>query len=477
MKNFIKRRGSILAYTLIIITITSIFLTASLRVVVSNMQFGINRESKEETLQIAEAGVYFYRWYLAHKIAGLTKKQIRQLWDSGTLYGDASLYEDDFNGVGAYSIDVTPPVSNSTIVFAEVTAWTYKNPNLRRTVKVRFRQPAWSEYVVLCDSDIRFGTDTDIVGLIHSNRGVRFDAIARNIVSSSVATYNDPDHFGSNEFGVHTHSGSIDPLPPNAVPARSDVFMAGREFPTPVKDFNSILADMADMKSEAGCANAGSYCAGDSNGAIISANGIYFNDDGQGRHILLKTDGTMVVSIVKSMNDNEVKSQISPVTYTIPNDGVIFVENDVWIEGAVDSKRVTVVAANLTGGSVKNIYLKRDLVYTNYDGRDIIGLVAQNDVEVTKNSEDDLKIDGVLLATTGRVGRKDSYNNIKDTITVFGAIVTKQRYGFAFADSSTGNFVEGYRNRKIIFDNNLLYYPPPYFPTGTDYVIDSWEEL
>jgi hypothetical protein len=27
------------------------------------------------------------------------------------------------------------------------------------------------------------------------------------------------------------------------------------------------------------------------------------------------------------------------------------------------------------------------------------------------------------------------------------------------------------------FDNNLLYYPPPYFPTGTEYSIDLWDEL
>ena len=56
------RKGAILAYTLIVISIVSIFLTASMRVVVSNINFGINRESKEQSLQIAEAGIYYYRW-------------------------------------------------------------------------------------------------------------------------------------------------------------------------------------------------------------------------------------------------------------------------------------------------------------------------------------------------------------------------------------------------------------------------------
>ena len=459
-----------LAYTLIIITIVSIFLTASLKIVVSNMQYGINRESKEEALQIAEAGVYFYRWYIAHQVAGLTKKQIRQFWSLGTAYGVGTAYEDDFNGIGAYSIEVTPPESNSTILMAEVTGWTYKNPNSKRIVKVRFRQPSWSEFSVLCDSDIRFGSGTEVYGPIHSNGGLRFDAIAHNIVSSGVASYDDPDHSGGNEFGVHTHDAPVDPLPPNAVPSRTDVFMAGREFPVPTKDFNGILSDMADMKSEAGCTNVGTYCASDT---IASVNGRYFNNANYGRHIILRTDGTMRVYRVTNYSTatNEITNESSYTSYAIPDNGIIFVEDNVWIEGTIDNKRVTIVAADLSGGGDRDIFIKRDMRYTNYDGSDIIGLVSQRNISVTKDSNNFLRVDGALLAQSGRVGRDWYYNDYKDTITVNGSIATKLRYGFAYTDGT------GYTNRDLVFDNNLLYFPPPYFPTGTDYAIDSWEEL
>lgn len=471
MCNLENKKGSILAYTLIIITIVSIFLTASLKVVVSNIQYGINRESKEESLQIAEAGVYFYRWYLAHKVASLTKKQIRQFWTSGAAYGIGTPYQDDFNGVGMYSISVVPPDPYSTIVVVNVTGWTYKFPDLKRTVRVRFRQPAWSEYVLLCDSDIRIGEGTDVNGKVHANRGVRFDAVGHNVVSSSVATYDDPDHGGGYEYGVHTHVDPIDPYPPAALPVRNDVFMAGRNFPVPIKDFDTILEDIADMKSESGCTNVGSYCSGDTNGAIVSSGGIYFNDANHGRHIILQADGTMRVSRVTNMSNDEVKNQSAFVTYNIPDNGVIFVEDNVWVDGTINDRRVTIVAANLTGGDSKDIYIEKDLTYTNYDGSDIIGLVAQRDIEITENSENNLKIDGVLLANAGRVGRDWKKNNYKDSVTIFGAIVTKLRYGFAYTDGT------GYANRYLIYDNNLLYYPPPYFPTGTDYAIDSWEEL
>jgi hypothetical protein len=90
------------------------------------------------------------------------------------------------------------------------------------------------------------------------------------------------------------------------------------------------------------------------------------------------------------------------------------------------------------------------------------------------------------LAQTGRVGREfytggscgcgsHSCEDHKNTITVYGAIASNQRYGFAWIDGCPRD--TGYLNRNIYFDNNLLYYPPPYFPTGSQYLLDLWEEL
>ena len=111
-----------------------------------------------------------------------------------------------------------------------------------------------------------------------------------------------------------------------------------------------------------------------------------------------------------------------------------------------------------------------------------MGLLAQDNVTVGLYSEDNLEIDAALLARYGRVGR-DYYSSheptyyLRDTVTVYGALVTKQRYGFSWIDTQTGNRVSGYDKRNITFDNNLIYYPPPFFPTGDKYQIDLWEEL
>ncbi len=166
-------------------------------------------------------------------------------------------------------------------------------------------------------------------------------------------------------------------------------------------------------------------------------------------------------------------------------------EDNVWIEGTLgtadSSRRLTVVAANMKTGNQPNVFIGNNINYYNnqHDGSNILGIVAQNDIEIIEESQNFLNIDAALLAQAGRVGREyytsgcgcshHSCEDIKNTITIYGAIASNQRYGFAWLDGCPRN--TGYINRNIYFDNNLLYYPPPFFPTGTQYLLDLWEEL
>lgn len=482
-----SRKASALAYALIIMTVSLIILTSMISYTASQIKFSSNRADREEAFQVAEAGIYWYRWYLAHETAGKTAQQVNDFWQNGNPLGVSTPYIQNFNdpesgSIGQYKIETARPTPGSTIVIVKSTGWTNKSPNEKRIVQVRFRRPSWSEYAVLANDFMRFGQGTEVFGKIHSNKGIRFDGLAHNIVSSLVTAYDDPDHSGGNEFGVHTHvntppsSGINDnfrPLeaPPNPVQNRSDVFLIGRQFPVPEVSFAGVVSDLAFMKTQA-----------------QSGRGLYF-DNAYGRRIILKTDGTMDICRVASYDSSSYTissyqknsgsgtcsscSGLCLTNYSIPNNGVVFVENNAWVEGIINNKKVTIVAANMSGGTSRNIYVGiNNLLYTNLDGRDIIGLVSQNNISVVRDSLSTLTIDGALLAQSGRVGRdyySSQYN--KNTITVNGSIATNMRYGFAYTDGT------GYTDRNLNFDNNLLYYPPPYFPTGTDYYIDLWQEL
>lgn len=474
------RKGSAIAYGLIIMSVTSIILVSMLQYISAQLKFTTNRIEREKSFQIADAGIYFYRWYLAHEISGKTAQQIKDFWQTGNPYGVGVPYKAEYSDpesgpIGRYEIEVQPPDPNSTIVVIKSTGWTYRSPGVKRVIQARFRRPSWSEYAVLADDNMRFGAGTHIYGKIHSNYGIRFDGVAHNIISSSLYSYDDPDHSGGLEFGVHTHVAPVDPVNPvypALPPIRADVFEAGRQMPLPTVSFNGVLSDLNFMKGEA-----------------IAGKGKYFNDLGYGRRIILKNNGTYDICTVNSY-DSASKvitnyrrnsgggtcgscSGLCLSNYPIVNNGVIFVEDNVWLEGTINNKRTTIAAANLIGGSPADAYIGiNNILYTNFDGKDIIGLLGQRDVSVVRDSQNMLTIDAALLAQSGRVGR-DHYSSSydKNTITVNGSIATKLRYGFAYTDGT------GYDNRMLNFDNNLLYFPPPYFPTGTEYYIDLWDEL
>lgn len=477
MKN---RKGSAIAYGLIIMSVVAIILVSMLQYISTQLTFTTNRIEREKSFQIAEAGIYFYRWYLAHEISGKTAQQIKDFWQSGNPYGVGTPFETEYSDpesgpIGKYKIEVQAPDPNSTIVIIKSTGWTYQNPGVTRVIQARFRRPSWSEYAVLADDNMRFGEGTQIYGKIHSNYGIRFDGVAHNTISSALYSYDDPDHSGGLEFGVHTHVSPADPVNP-AYPAlppnRPDVFEAGRQLFLPTVSFNGVLSDLNFMKGEA-----------------VAGRGKYFNDLGSGRRIILKSNGTYDICTVNSYDTSSKAissyrrnsgggtcgscSGLCLSNYPIVNNGVIFVEDNIWLEGTINNKKITVVAANLIGGPQADAYIGiNNILYTNFDGKDIIGLIGQKNVSVVRGSQNFLTIDAALLAQSGRVGRdyySSSYN--KNTITVNGSIATKLRYGFAYTDGT------GYTNRILNFDNNLLYYPPPYFPTGTEYYIDLWDEL
>lgn len=476
-----KRRNSqagfIAAYALVTAAVVTTLLTGLLVFVSVAQRQGSDEISRQQALQLAESGVYFYKWYLAHNLDGKNAQQIRDFWNSGTVYGASSSYEvevndNEGNAIGKYSLDVTVPSIDSTIATVESTGWAYRHPEIKRAVKVRFRRAAWSEFSVLANDAMRFGEGTTVQGPIHSNGGIRFDGVANNQVSSSVVSYVDPDT-GNIRPGVWTSQSDED-----------DVFLAGKKFPVPAIDFNGVTTDLALIKSEA--IAGGLYFGGDTYEKIVCE---WIKDHGwkwrcssqqqpiSGYHITLRTDDKIEKRLVYTTGGDtfQITSESSAEVLDIPANGLIFVEDDVWVDGTISTARLTIASANLASSVIEtDIYINNDIRYTHTDGQDVLGLIAENNISVGLYSENNLQIDAALLAQKGRVGRDDyntTINRWRDTITVYGSIATNHRYGFAYTDGT------GYTNRYLIFDNNLLYTPPPFFPTGTSYDLDLWEDL
>jgi len=485
------KRGSALAMALVMIVIVAITLTSLLGYISSQIRYSKDRVERERAFQVAEAGAYYYRWYLAHQVSGKTAAQIEDFWQTGNPIGVTDPYSGTFNDsenmpVGEYELNVDPPGDGSTIVTVTSTGWTNNKPNIKRTVQVRFRRPSWSEYTFLSNSFLNFGDQSTVYGKIHSNDGIRFDGLAYNVVSSAKARFNDPSIGGSSlDFGVHTTVTPADdlapayPWPPGTVPVRSDIFMGGREFPVPEVSFSGVATDLDNMKAQAQ-AGSGQYFA-----AIATSNG-----KPGGRRVILKNDGTYDICAISKANETthsiskywkndlsgtcDTCSGACATNYPIINNGVIFVEDNIWVEGSINNKRLTIAAANLSGGSNQaDIYIgigNDNLRLAAYDCANMLGLVAQRDIRVLNSCPEDFIVDAALLAQTGLVGIVGGTSGTKNSLTFNGAISSYLQTFFF-------NGTSGFDDRTYNFNNKLLDCPPPYFPTGTEYAIDLWDEL
>lgn len=485
----------ITAYALVAGSI-AVFILLSLTVYVStNQRLSQNEAAKQQAVQVAENGIYFYSWYLSHNLNGKNVDQINEFWQSGNPYGVTAAYERDVvnfegNPYGRYQVDVEPPLENSTIVVVKSTGWTFKHPEIKREIQVRMRRPSWSEFSVLANDIMRFGDGTTIYGPVHSNNGIQFDGVANNLVSSSVESYYDPDSH-STKPGVWTSESDED-----------EVFLAGKEFPVPAVDFNSITVDLSYMRTQA--QSDGIYL-GEQNyinrvcswkfGKKNCGSNIWCEkcvDEEypiHGYHLTLRTDDTVEIRrVLDYQGDSEhepskykIDEETEPEVRSLPANGLIYADNYVFVDGQIDTAHVTIVSAKLDSPIDTDIYLNDDLLYTNKDGSDTIGLIAENNISVGYESKNEMEVDAAMLAQKGRVGR-DNYNgnggnsNKREKITIYGSIASNKRYGFAWVDDD-GKHVSGYSLREIYYDNNLMYTPPPFFPTGSVYQLDQWEEL
>jgi hypothetical protein len=429
---------------------------------------------REKAIQLAESGIDYYRWHLAHNQTDYK--------DGTGLPGPYVHIIKDKNGnnVGNFSLNITPPIIGSTKVRIESTG-TPIGSVISRKIRVEMAIPSLAKYAVAANDSMRFGGGTEVFGPIHSNKGIRFDGLTHNIITSALSSYDDPDSDDCNNnssFAVHTCLNPHDPSPPAAVPSHTDVFEVGRQFPVPAVDFTGLTNNLANIKSSA--QTSGKYFAASS---------------GQGYLIILKTSGTFDIYKVTSQtnpphnctntanqtgwNTWSVNNKSFIGNYVIPANGLIFVEDNVWVEGTIKGARVTIAAGRFPDNPSNRpqLTVNNNLAYTNYDGTDVIALISQGNINAGLVSDTNLRIDAALVSQNGRVGRYYYESDctpyhVRNSLTLYGMIATSIRYGFAYTDGT------GYQTRNIIYDANLLYGPPPSFPLTSDqYEILSWEEI
>jgi type II secretory pathway pseudopilin PulG len=272
MKNFyIRKRGMILINALVFAVVAVTVTTALVNWGATTLKNSKQLSSREQAFQIAEAGIDYYRWHLAHNQTDYTDGNATTT--TGPFVHDFK--DKDGNVIGNFALTITPPPVGSTVVKIKSKGSINDGSGVVRSIEAKLAIPSLAKYAVAANDVMRFGEGTEVFGPIHSNNGIRFDGLAHNIISSSKDKYIDPDNGNSYRFGVYTTVGTDDPNPPAAVPSRPDVFMAGRQFPLQTFDFSGMTTDLSQMKTSA------------------QTDGKYFAASGaQGYHVKFKTNDT-----------------------------------------------------------------------------------------------------------------------------------------------------------------------------------------
>jgi len=139
----------------------------------------------------------------------------------------------------------------------------------------------------------------------------------------------------------------------------------------------------------------------------------------------------------------------------MPSNGYIYVDDNVWVDGVVKGRAVIGTSAG------KNIMINGNLTYLAKDGTNVLGLIADQNVLIPKNSPDVLEVDAALLAQNGAAKRYYYANNTKTSLLIYGSIISDKIWTWNW--QSGDSIVSGYRNTNSTYDANLTYGPPPDF--------------
>lgn len=458
-----RTSGYLLVLVLVFGAIFFMMTTAFMGYVITQSKATQSKYNKEQALDIAEAGLDYYKWFLAHYPDNVT--------NGTTTPGPyVHVYSDpEGAALGEYSLAIASSTACGEIYAIDITStgYTYADPDVTRVVYGRYARPTVAEYAYIINANVWAGSDRTIIGPYHSNGGVRMDGTNLSTVTSGQSTWSCDPTFGCTP--TSTVNGVFGSGP-------NDEFW---RYPSPPINFTGLTVDLSSMQSKA-----------QNNG------GRYFGPSGRaGYYVTFKSNGTFDVRRVNS-KVNEPNGYawgrymhiLNGTTlignYPIPTAcGIIYFEDQVWIDGVVNGK-VTLAAADVdTPGVDPSIILNGDITY----GTATSGLlaIAEYDVLIGLVVPDNMTLNGIFVAQNGHFGRNHYDTSMpnawetyimRNSLTLNGTIVSNGREGTKW--TAGGVYVSGFNTRTNSYDRDLVSDPPPLTPEVSDtYEFIEWREV
>jgi len=449
----VNRKGNILLFVMVFGAISfSVIIIGVAGYAISENRASVDKHNSEMAFQIADAGINYSRWHLAHN---------KTDYYDGHSTSTPGPYVHDYKNkdgtiIGHFSLEIGAPLSGSTIVIVTSTGWLNVQPNTKRKIKVKLGFPALTDYSLLTGTDVWIGSMESTHGKFQANGGVRFDGTGDALIASAMATYTCKSYHGCSNVTKPGIWGTGGPT-------------QYWSFPAPAVDFTAVTADLAQIQDASDPDKGGlNFTSSGQQGwrlqftssSQIIAHKVLTTSCFQARDVGASTDFWPCIDI---------STQDTGTTYSMPSNGYIYVDDNVWVDGVVKGRAVIGTSAG------KNIMINGNLTYLAKDGTNVLGLIADQNVLIPKNSPDVLEVDAALLAQNGAAKRYYYANNTKTSLLIYGSIISDKIWTWNW--QSGDSIVSGYRNTNSTYDANLTYGPPPGFPVGSQYNLISWEEV
>lgn len=477
-----KRQSGYLLILVMVFSSVLFTITASLiGFVVVQSKAVTSRTNYELSGQIAEAGLNYYKWYLAH-------------YPNDTTHGTGNpgpyifVYTDpEGEAIGEYAINLESTSFCGEVNSIRVTSTgrTYADPDIERTLSARYARPTVANYAFILNSSVWAGADRVITGPYHSNGGIRMDGRNESTVTSNLASWTCNSSFGCSP------SGSRNGVFTTTANANTALF----DFPSPPVDFAGVTVDLSSIKTRAN-GGGGLYFPPISNGNNRFGYRVTFNNNNT---VTVRTvTGTAQIWGYSSEDGWQrerpiISSSNNSTTYNIPTAcPVLFFEDNVWLDGTVSGK-VTMGVANLINpANPHSIILNDNIFYSSATSSGLLA-IAQENVLIGLEVPNTMNINGVFIAQNGRYGRNFYCNNnaycannqrvpgayseyvFRDQEIMNGTIVSNGRVGTQWTSGNTT--ISGFLQRTNSYDRLLVVDPPPFIPVTSDvYQFYEWRD-
>ncbi len=471
-KLYTNKKGVITTYALVFGAIFSILLAGLLGFILLQLRLSSQKVAWNEALEIAEAGINYYRWCLNNEVEQncLTEKDY---------------FDPAGNLIGKFSLQVTSTSACGQTIQKEIvsTGWTNNFPDLKRKVSVLYARTSIAKFSYVLNDNVWIGSDHEIRGPYHSNGGIRMDGENQSLVTSAKDKWICTSSFGCSSCPISAGcqiqgSNCVCPGVFTTANGNPDLF----QFPVPPFDFTGITIDLAKIKSLTQPYPQKYYWPPSTE----------INPQGKGYHIKFRNDGKFEVWIITELSSTYAYSLEEDWHYDYfiiqseyqygapisidPACSLIFFEDNLWPEGVVKGK-VTVASANLINPNLDtDVVLLGNIDYTVKDGSDGLALIGERNVLIGPQSPDQMELRGIFIAQKGRFSRNHYPGNIREKLEIYGSIISNGRVGTQWVSGS--QIVSGYLKRESYFDSNLIYNPPPFVPYITsDFKIVKWAEI